>query len=1356
MIDFTPGLRGTITLSSATLVISQNTTIIGPGADQITISGNNNFQIFYDSYPCTFAVSGLTFANGVALIPPADIIDFVLPPPAGGAIFNEGGTVTVTNCVFNNCQATTTGSEGGAVFNTWFGRLFPPPPLGPPGIPGTMSLQNCAFTNNVANTSFGGAVANDSGCSLTMTSCSLMNNRGTDLSGGALFNAGPNALYLLGSAVASLTDCTVANNVTLASLQPGLGAGIYNSGFLTLTRTTVANNIGPTNGGGIYDLGVSGSPSSLTAINCTIANNRATNSDGGGIWDSNGDVTLTNCTVAGNISARGGGLFIALTNVPQIVLKNTIVARNTAPTRGPDIFGTVNQATNNLVRDGSGSTGIVNGVNGNQVGTTNLPINPLLGNLQYNGGPTLAIDGTRTLTMALLTGSPAIDAGTNLGAPPTDERNTGFNRPINGTVDIGAYEYQPPLTQTGLMSSLNPAIQGQTVTFTATVTVPAPGSNSPSGTVSFFDGSTLLATVNLLSNGTASYTTSSLPLGSHSISALYNGLTIGDYRLSPSTSSPVVEVIVRASATTLASALNPANTNQTVRLTATVNPQSGSGTPTGTVTFLDGSTSLGMANLSANQAILDVAAFVLTPGTHVLTAQYSGDTNFGMSTSGPVNQVVGPTTIAVVSSMDHSNVTDSITFTATVTAVVTGGLPISGNVDFFDGTMSIGNGVLSGNTATVNVPGFTPGTHVITARYNGDSNYTPSTSLAINQIVGATTTMLVSDHNPSSVGDTVTFTATVTPQVAGGPPLAGNVDFFDGTNPLGTVALSGNTASLPVNTLTPGHHAITARYDGDPVNYTGSTSDAVTQTVGPTVTMLVSGPNPSNVNDMVTFTAAVTSQLGGPTPTGSVTFFDGTTMLGSMNLDTGGTASFSYNRLTGGMHTITATYSGSPTYADSVSNAVMQTVMPLATTTTLINFPATSPVNQPVTFMATVTFSGSGPLTPGGQVTFFDGGSALATVNLVSGTASYTTSSLRAGRHTITAQYLGDSNFLASPPSQAGTLRVIPVSFFAVGGAPGRVRVYRPDGTLLYDFAPYPGYTGPINVAVGDVTGDGIYDIVTGAAVGNPDVRVYNGAAMANHTFDPNNPNAPGSLVVQFFAYGVNFNVGANVAVGDVSGNGFADIVTGATVGNPDVHIYSGQDIAAGRGPRLLAQFFAYGVNFNIGANVAVGNITNNRFADVVTGATAGNPDVHVYRGQDLMNGQVTLLAQFFAYGLNFNVGAYVAVGDTNGDGFGDVITGASRGNPDVRVWDGRAIANGTFNTNTGQLDQFFAYGLNSNSGVTVGSADFEGTGNYDILTGSTNSPHYRVVHGNASGTMPPAIFEGTIGDMHGGISVGA
>jgi hypothetical protein len=99
-------------------------------------------------------------------------------------------------------------------------------------------------------------------------------------------------------------------------------------------------------------------------------------------------------------------------------------------------------------------------------------------------------------------------------------------------------------------------------------------------------------------------------------------------------------------------------------------------------------------------------------------------------------------------------------------------------------------------------------------------------------------------------------------------------------------------------------------------------------------------------------------------------------------------------------------------------------------------------------------------------------------------------------------------------------------------------------------------------VAVGEVNGDGIYDLVTGAAGGNPDVRVLNGQALANNTFDPDNPDA--SLMAQWFAYGSNLNVGAHVAVGDIEQDGFADIVTGATVGNPDVRVYRGLDIAQG------------------------------------------------------------------------------------------------------------------------------------------------------------------------------------------------
>jgi hypothetical protein len=338
----------------------------------------------------------------------------------------------------------------------------------------------------------------------------------------------------------------------------------------------------------------------------------------------------------------------------------------------------------------------------------------------------------------------------------------------------------------------------------------------------------------------------------------------------------------------------------------------------------------------------------------------------------------------------------------------------------------------------------------------------------------------------------------------------------------------------------------------------------------------------------------------------------------------------------------------------------------------------------------------------------------------------------------------------------------------AVGGAPGRVRVYKSDNTWVADFQPFgPGYTGGVSVAVADVNGDGFPDLIVGATSGNPAVHVYDGKALVQGTFDCGNPDA--SLLTEFFAYGLNFNVGANVAAGDIEHNGFADIVTGATTGNPDVHVYRGFEIAQKQfdpnGKSLLAHWFPYALQFNVGANVAVGDVNGDGYADVVTGATAGNPDVRVYNGQDIANGTfeptgTSLLAQFFAYGLNFNVGAFVAVGDTTGSGFGDVITGASAGNPDVHVYSGQAIANHTFDSNHPEAslrDQFFAYGLNFNAGAAVASADLEGNGHDDIVTGaSVGAPHYRVVPGNAAGHEPPALFEGIPNDLEGGISVGA
>jgi uncharacterized delta-60 repeat protein len=342
--------------------------------------------------------------------------------------------------------------------------------------------------------------------------------------------------------------------------------------------------------------------------------------------------------------------------------------------------------------------------------------------------------------------------------------------------------------------------------------------------------------------------------------------------------------------------------------------------------------------------------------------------------------------------------------------------------------------------------------------------------------------------------------------------------------------------------------------------------------------------------------------------------------------------------------------------------------------------------------------------------------------------------------------------------------------WFAVGGAPGRVDLYTTAGRLVASFAPYgPSYPGGVSVALADVNGDGVDDLITGAQVGNPHVKVYSGAAFLNGTFNPAIPDA--SLLASFFPYAVQYNVGTDVAAADVSGNGYADIITGASVGNPDVRVFSGLDIATGHfdpaGHSLLAQFFPYALAYNVGANVAAGDTNGDGFADVVTGASAGNPDVRVYNGRDIATGAFSptgsLLAQFFPYALAFNVGAFVSVGDVNGDGFGDVITGASAGNPQVKVYNGRAIAAGgfnAFNADQNLVTQFFAYNLGQNMGVAVGAADFEKDGKLDIITGPAHggTPNYRVVSGAATGMHPPAVkgLDATAADLTGGIWVTA
>jgi len=187
----------------------------------------------------------------------------------------------------------------------------------------------------------------------------------------------------------------------------------------------------------------------------------------------------------------------------------------------------------------------------------------------------------------------------------------------------------------------------------------------------------------------------------------------------------------------------------------------------------------------------------------------------------------------------------------------------------------------------------------------------------------ATTTTVTSSLNPSSFGAAVTFTATVKSTTTGTP--TGTVTFMDGTAVLGTVTLSTGIAKFTSTTLKVGTHSIAAVYNGS-VNFLPSTSAALTQTVNKasTSTALTSAPNPSTVGQTVKFTATVKATTSG-TPTGTVTFKDGTATLGTGTLS-GGVATFSTSTLAKGKHSITAVYGGSTSYLASTSPVVTQTV----------------------------------------------------------------------------------------------------------------------------------------------------------------------------------------------------------------------------------------------------------------------------------------------------------------------------------------------------------------------------------------------------------------------------------------------
>jgi hypothetical protein len=223
------------------------------------------------------------------------------------------------------------------------------------------------------------------------------------------------------------------------------------------------------------------------------------------------------------------------------------------------------------------------------------------------------------------------------------------------------------------------------------------------------------------------------------------------------------------------------------------------------------------------------------------------------------------------------------------------------------------------------------GTHLVETSYAGDGNYQPSNSGTIELTAGLipTTLTLIASPTSTNSGQTVLLTATLSSSQAQNHTATGSVTFALDSTVLGTGTLSGGVATLSLQSLPTGVDNVTATYSGD-TNFATASSAAIQITVSAgaptaTVTTLSVSPNPAFFGQPITFTAMVISAAG--TPTGAVSFYDGTTLLGTATL-AAGSATYSTSSLLVGVHTITASYDGSASFAESVSGAAIEAIGP--------------------------------------------------------------------------------------------------------------------------------------------------------------------------------------------------------------------------------------------------------------------------------------------------------------------------------------------------------------------------------------------------------------------------------------------
>jgi hypothetical protein len=606
-----------------------------------------------------------------------------------------------------------------------------------------------------------------------------------------------------------------------------------------------------------------------------------------------------------------------------------------------------------------------------------------------------------------------------------------------------------------------------------------------------------LGSVSLL-GGSGNGITNSLPGGSYNVSAHYGGsntLAESDSNAIPVTVSP------ESSSTTLkvVGYYDPATGKQlstpyygsVFLLDAqpygnSASASSPNGAATGTITFLNGTATLGTATLDSS-GLAELQTATLPGGALSLTASFPGDASFAASTSTPVAFTVqpAPTTTSLPGGWYGTiAVGTSVTFSPTLSTTAYGAAP-GGTVTFMNGSTtlstvplvgtagSVGSGIYSSGTATYTTTSLPAGTDSITAVYSGDSNYAGSTSQLVSIVISKVYNTLGITPTPATPKTNQAVTIAVTPSAASGLAApTGTATLTYGFPTIGTLTASlvngVATFTIPANTFTVGSQYLGASYSGDSIYQSSNWSTYMTVNPSGTVqsTVTVTAPTTPVKIAALSVTVTVTGPAGDPVPTGGIELTNswGGYGFGSYQVLTNGSATFNLGQsgTVPGVDSITAVYSGDNTYAaaSGAGTAYIQ-AQPNGT------FSPANPsviVNQPLSFTVTLPAWGALP-TPTGTLTLSGGTYTSSPVTLASGIASFTipANSLPIGTDLVTAAYSGDTYYLGATYSTIAYVSSIPLPSIALTGTqPTFTHGATTGNTSTITVTPGGGFTGSV------------------------------------------------------------------------------------------------------------------------------------------------------------------------------------------------------------------------------------------------------------------------------------------------------